>query len=259
MQTQNVLSIAGAKGGVGKTTTSINLGSTLVGRGRSVVLVELDLAMANVLDFLDLGLDPEADATLHDVLAGEATPSEAVYRAPGGVDVLPSGVSIDGYAATNRPAVVETIRGLREEYDVVLLDTGAGLSYETLLPLALADWTIVVSTPRVASVRDAQKTTELVSRVGGAVLGLVLVKDGTGTAPPPERIAAFLEVDLLGRVPHDESIPTSQDQGTPVVSLDVGAPAAEAYRRLAEAVDAKVFTGPGDSARLEPAVPAIEP
>lgn len=258
MPKQNVVSVAGAKGGVGKTTTCINLGSALACRGRSVLVVELDLAMANVVDFLDLGFDPAVEPTLHDVLAGEATPTEATYAAPGGFDLLPSGTSLDGYVGAKPGAIADAVRALRGDYDVVLLDTGAGLSYEALLPLGLADWTVVVSTPRVAAVRDAQKTTKLVTRVGGSAMGLVLTKDGTGTAPAPERIANFLELDLLGRVPRDGSVPAAQDAGAPIVTHDIATPAARAYWTVAERVEAKLSTGPRTVAESPRAVSTID-
>ena len=227
--------VAGAKGGVGKTTTSLNLATVLAAAGRTVV-VEFDLAMANAVDFLAIDCSPDVDATLHDVLADTATVAMATYEAPGGFDIVPSGTSIEGYAATNPGHIVHVVKALASSYDYVLIDVGAGLSRETLLPLAVAEETILVSTPRVASVRDAKKTIELAERVGGDVAGVVFSKSGTGSAPPPERIASFLEVELLGHVPEDPAVPASQDAGQPVVLYAPDSPAANAYTAVVQRI-----------------------
>lgn len=234
--TASVLAVAGAKGGVGKTTTCINLGSALTINGRSAVVVEADLAMANVVDFLDLPVDPKDDGTLHDVLAEEADPADAVYEAPGGLDVLPCGVTLDGYADVDPDAIEGVVDALRAEYDVVILDTGAGVSYETLLPVAVADETILTTTPRAAAVRDTMKTRDLIRRAGGSVRGVVIVKAGTGTAPSANRIADFLGIELLGAVPRDEAVADAQDGGTPLLVHDISAPAAKAYWEAARSL-----------------------
>lgn len=243
MPSASTFSIAGAKGGVGKTTTSLNLAAGLAGSEPTVV-VEFDLAMANAVDFLSIDCDPEVDATLHDVLADAATVRRATYEAPGGFDIVPSGTTIDGYAATNPDRLVPVVKALRSEYEYVVIDVGAGLSRETLLPLGVADETLLVSTPRVASVRDARKTVDLATRVGGTVAGVLFVKSGTGRAPDPDRIASFLDLELLGHVPEDPAVPASQDLGQPVVTHQPDSPAATAYMEIVRRI-ASGFGGSG--------------
>lgn len=229
-----VLAIAGAKGGIGKTTTSINLAAALTDRGRSVIVVECDLGMANLVDFLSLPYRASVDADLHAVLAGNAAPRDAIYPAPDGFDVLPSGVCLEGYVAADPTRLEQVIPQLRSGYDVVVLDLGAGLSYESVIPMNIADEVLLVSSPRVASVRDTRKTKELAEVAECTVTGIVFVKSGTGKAPPPERIADFLDVDLLGHVPEDDHVPASQDAGRPVVAEAPNSPAAAAYDDVAK-------------------------
>lgn len=229
----HIFSIAGAKGGVGKTTTSLNLAAAIKESG-DVIVIEFDLAMANAVDFLAIDCTPEVDPTLHDVLADQTTVGNATYEAPGGFDIVPSGSTLDGFANTNPDRLISVVQALQSEYDFIVIDVGAGLSRETLLPLKIADETVIISTPRVASVRDAKKTRGLVERVGGTPGGLIFVKSGTGTAPDPERIASFLEMDLLGHVPENRAVPVSQDTGRPVVINDPDNPAAKAYIDIAE-------------------------
>lgn len=234
MVTNHVYTIAGAKGGIGKTTSSINLGTLLAKAGYSTVVVEMDLAMANLVDFLDVDIDTDEDATFHDVLAGEAAVTEAMYETDADLSIVPSGTTLEGYADTDLdrlPGIVET---LRWHHDIVLLDTPAGLSKETIRPLKLADDVLLVSTPRVASIRNVSNTKELAARVEAPVRGLILTKSGTGASPGADEISEFLDVELLGHVPEDDAVPHSQDSGTPVVRNAPSSSAAIAYERISE-------------------------
>ena len=228
-----VLAVGGAKGGIGKTTSSINLAASLAARGRCAIVVECDLAMANLVDFLSLPYRADEDPDLHDVLAGRAATRDAIYTTPDGFDVLPSGLGLEGYAAADPNRLEQVVPQLRTGYDDVVLDVGAGLSYESVIPMKLADEVLLVSSPRVASVRDIRKTKELAEIAESTVAGIVFVKSGTGKAPPTDRIAEFLDVDLLGHVPADDHVPTSQDSGRPVVTHAPESRAATAYVDIA--------------------------
>lgn len=254
MNIDQVYAVAGAKGGVGKTTTSINVGATLAEMGYDVVVVELDLAMANLVDFLDI--DVEESTTFHDVLAGADDVEDAIYEAGDGLAVVPSGTDLAGYSETDLDRLPATVETLRWPYDVVILDTPAGLSEEVIRPLLVADEVILVSTPRVSSVRNANNTIQLADRVDTDVEGLVLTKSGTGKSPGAHRIAEFLEVELLGHVPEDDAVPHSQDRGKPVVVDTPRSGAAVAYRKIArKLVDADPTTVPEPETTTGPPAP----
>lgn len=236
--TSMVFTVASGKGGVGKTTSSINLGAALTNRDRSTIVVEADMSMANVVDFLRLDIDfTEGDPNLHTVLAGEDRIRSAIYESPGGMDVIPSGVDLESYADADPSALERVIEWLRPRYEAIILDTRGGVGKDTLIPLGLADRVLVVSSPRVASVRDTKKTVELTHRVNGNVTGVIFTRSGTGSAPPAAEIADFIGVELLGHVPEDETIPQSQDAGMPIVNYRPESPAAEAYDSIAATVD----------------------
>jgi len=231
MSTQEtVYAIASGKGGVGKTTTTVNLGTALAGAGNRVVIVDVDLGMANLAGFVSL----DAEGTsLHDVLGGAATVEQATYELANGIWAIPSGVELSGYADVATEELASVVADLRERFDYVLLDVGAGVSHETVLPLGLADSTLLVSTTEPAAVQDAKKTVDLVGRAGGAVGGVVVTRTRPDGPVSPEDVAEQVGSELLVAVPEDPKVRESVHAGTPLVVHEPKSPAARAYRYLA--------------------------
>ena len=230
MSHETVYAIASGKGGVGKTTATVNLGTALAQAGERVAIVDVDLGMANLAGFVSLTPD---STTLHDVLAGAASVEDATYQLPGNIVAIPSGADLEDYAKTSPERLREVVETLRGEFDTVLLDVGAGVSHETVLPLGLADAVVLVSTPEPAAVYDTQKTIELSDRAGGRVEGLILncVRDGEDVSY--EEIADQLGTELLATIPEDPTVRESVFAGTPLVVHDPHCPASKAYRQLA--------------------------
>ncbi|NGM68167.1 P-loop NTPase [Natronolimnobius sp. AArcel1] len=230
MSQETVYAIASGKGGVGKTTTTVNIGTALAQAGKRVAVVDVDLGMANLAGFVSLTPD---STTLHDVLAGDASIEDATYRLADNIVAVPSGTGLDEYAEASPEGLGDVINDLRTAYDYVLLDVGAGISHETVLPLGLADAVLVVSTPEPAAVQDSKKTIELTARANGSVAGLVVTRTHPGSDISYEEIAARLEIPLLGTVPEDSAARESVYAGTPLVVYNAEGPAAIAYRTLA--------------------------
>jgi septum site-determining protein MinD len=231
MSTQEtVYAIASGKGGVGKTTTTVNLGTALAGVGNRVVIVDVDLGMANLAGFVSLNA---GETSLHDVLGGSATVDQATYELANGIWAIPSGVDLDGYADVATEGLTSVIADLRERFDYVLLDVGAGVSHETVLPLGLADATLLVSTTEPASIQDARKTVDLVGRAGGHVGGVVVTRTRSTDPVSPDAVAEKTGEDLLVGVPEDPKVRESVHAGTPLVVHAPKSPASKAYRYLA--------------------------
>ncbi|NHN41811.1 P-loop NTPase [Halorubellus sp. JP-L1] len=230
MSQETVYAIASGKGGVGKTTTTVNLGTALAGVGNRVVIVDVDLGMANLAGFVSL----DADGTsLHDVLGGTATVEQATYELANGIWAIPSGVELSGYADVATEELTSVVADLRERFDYVLLDVGAGVSHETVLPLGLADATLLVSTTEPAAVQDAKKTVDLVGRAGGSVGGVVVTRTRPEDPVSPEDVTEQIGSELLVAVPEDPKVRESVHAGTPLVVHEPKSPAARAYRYLA--------------------------
>ncbi|USZ70475.1 cell division ATPase MinD [Natronosalvus halobius] len=230
MSQETVYAIASGKGGVGKTTTTVNLGTALAQAGKRVAIVDVDLGMANLAGFVSL--TPES-TTLHDVLASDASIEDATYNLAENIVAIPSGTGLDDYAETSPKGLREVVETLRDQFEYVLLDVGAGVSHETVLPLGLADAVFLVSTPEPASVHDVKKTIELTERAGGSTAGLIVTRTRPAGDVSYEEIADRLDVALLGTIPDDPLVRESVYAGTPLVVHDPESPAAVAYCRLA--------------------------
>jgi septum site-determining protein MinD len=230
MSEQHVFAVASGKGGVGKTTTAVNVATAIAGGGFRVAVIDADLGMANMSGLLSL--DP-GDATLHDVLAGEADVSAATYEVARGIFAIPSGDELDTYAKTDARGLEDVLEDLAGRFDYVFLDVGAGISHETVLPLGIADGVILVATPEPAAVNDVAKTRDLVERADGEVVGLVMTRTRSTDAMDPEDVADDLGVDLLGTVPEDAAVRGSLYAGVPLVVQNPESKASIGYRQIA--------------------------
>ena len=152
-----VLAVTSGKGGVGKTFVSANLAAALAKLGHRVLVLDADLGLAN----LDVVLNLYPKITLHDVFTGKAKLEEAIIRAPGGFSVLLAGSGMVEYSRLTpevRDDFLRIMNGLTPHYDMVLLDTGAGISDVVLFAVSLASEVLVVATPEPTSLTDAYAT-----------------------------------------------------------------------------------------------------
>lgn len=233
MSEDTVYAVASGKGGVGKTTATVNVGTAIAGMDNEVAVVDVDLGMANLARFVDL--EP-ADATLHDVLAGTATIDDAAYEIAAGIVVIPSGDELSSYADVDASKLRTVVATLRAEFDYVILDVGAGISHETVLPLGLADGVITVATPDPAAIANVEKTIDLVDRTDGRTAGLVVNRVRSDDEQSPQLIADELDVRLLGAVPEDDAVRKSLFAGVPLVVQFPESPASSAYWQVAAAL-----------------------
>lgn len=157
-----VIAVTSGKGGVGKTFVSANLAAALAKRGQRVLVMDADLGLAN----LDVVLNLYPKTTLHDVFTGKAKLEEAIIRAPGGFSVLLAGSGMVEYSRLTtevRDDFLQIMSGLVPHYDVVILDTGAGISDVVLFAVSLASEVLVVATPEPTSLTDAYATIKVLA------------------------------------------------------------------------------------------------
>ncbi len=157
-----VLAVTSGKGGVGKTFVSANLACALAKRGLRVLVLDADLGLAN----LDVVLNLYPKVTLHDVFMGKAKLEDAIVKAPGGFSVILAGSGMVEYSRltpTVRDDFLRIVDGLVPHYDVILLDTGAGISDVVLFAVSLASEVLVVATPEPTSLADAYATIKVLA------------------------------------------------------------------------------------------------
>lgn len=231
-----VIVITSGKGGVGKTTTVANLGCGLALRGRRVVMIDADIGLRN-LDVV-LGLENRIVFDLVDVVEKKCRLRQAMIRDKRfeGLYLLPAAQTREKDAVA--PEQMRAIcRELREEFDYVLVDCPAGIEQGFKNAVAGADEAIIVTTPEVSSVRDADR-----------IVGLLQARDLTdpwlvinrirpemirkGDMMDIDDVNDILALDLLGIIPDDESVITSTNRGEPVVA-ERGSRAGEAFRNIA--------------------------
>ncbi len=240
----SVFAVASGKGGVGKTTTVVNLGAALAKAGFEVAIADVDLGMANLGAFVGL-MEPRA--TIHDVLAGEA-PLEAASYTADGLTVVPGSTDLDSFASAETERLAAIVDTLRAEKDFVFLDVGAGLNHDIAMSIGVADAVILVTTSDLSSLTDTSKTGQLVERLDRPVLGAVFTRTGEGSFDDVEGIATALGTTeaITVSVPYDDRVQLSIRKGMPLVMLDPESEAARAYRRLgADLVDTLGIEPPG--------------
>jgi flagellar biosynthesis protein FlhG len=242
-----IYAVTSGKGGVGKTFVSANLAAALARRGLSVLVLDADLGLAN----LDVVLNLQPKVTLHDVFTGQATLEQAVLQAPGGFSVLLAGSGLVEYSRLT-PEVRERLVGLLEEvrprFDIVLLDTGAGISEVVLYTVSLADEVLIVATPEPTSMTDAYATIKvLATQQGRREMRLVVNQvarggDGRGVATQLQQVVDRfvspavgepVRIGLLGDVPHDVAVRDAVKKRQLVVDIAPGSAAAQAIVVLA--------------------------
>jgi len=226
-----VFTLASGKGGTGKTTVTVNLGTSLAQFGKRALIMDADIGMANL--GLLIGLE-NVPVTLHEVLADKATITEAVYEGPGGVRVVPSGISLQGFQQANPEKLRDVLKDLVDQCDFLLIDAPAGISRDGVIPLSVADEVILVVNPELSSVVDAMKTKILTEVVGGHVLGAIInraVMDNPDFVS--QKMEKILGVRVIGTIPEDPNVRLAASYKTPIVIRYPASAASIAIKRIA--------------------------
>lgn len=238
--TARVIVVTSGKGGVGKTTTTANLAVALASLGNKVIAIDGDVGLRN-LDVV-MGLENRIVYTLIDALDGVCRLNQTFIRDKRVEDLymIPTAQSKtkDAVTAEQMAAVCDE---LRREFDYVLIDSPAGIEAGFRNSAAGADEAIVVTTPEVSAVRDADRIIGLLESMNKSPIRLVvnrikphMVRDGDMLSV--QDVLDILSIDLIGIVPDDESVVTSSNRGEPL-TLGGTSPAGRAFANIAERVN----------------------
>lgn len=234
-----VIVITSGKGGVGKTTTTANIGTALAMAGKKVVLVDADIGLRN-LDLV-MGLENRVVYDIVNVIEGTCRVKQALIKDKrhDSLYMLPAAQTRDKDAVTAEQ-MKDLCEKLKEEFDYVLLDCPAGIEQGFKNAVAGADKAIVVTTPEVSAVRDADRIIGLLeaNEINEPKLLVNRVRMNmvkTGDMMSVEDIVELLAISLIGVVPDDTSIITTSNRGEPAAMSEKSIPG-KAYRNIAQRI-----------------------
>lgn len=234
-----VIVITSGKGGVGKTTTTANLGSSLAEAGKKVVLVDTDIGLRN-LDVV-MGLENRIVYDIVDVIEEKCKLRQALIKDKRFEELflLPAAQTRDK-TAINEDQMRDLTKKLKEEFDYILIDCPAGIEQGFKNAIAGADRAIVVTTAEISAIRDADRIIGLLesSEIKNPELIVNRLRPSMvkkGEMMEVEDIVDLLSVDLVGVVPDDEYIITQTNKGEPVIK-NKKAPSGKSYIEIARRI-----------------------
>ncbi|HLK57612.1 MAG TPA: MinD/ParA family protein [Chthonomonadaceae bacterium] len=236
-----VVAVTSGKGGVGKTNFSTNLSLTLAKAGQRVIVLDADLGLANL--HVIMGVNPPYN--LEHVMYGHRRLCDILHTGPGGVKIIAGGSGITELANLDEPTRLAFVSGMRELdalADVILIDTGAGLSRNVLAFLCAVEEIIVVTTPEPTAITDAYATIKVVSMENPSAR-LSLVVNMAHSEAEAQAVAdrlmliseRFLNVKLefLGFIPQDPTVSRAVRNQSPFVLSQPTCLAAQGVQRIA--------------------------
>jgi flagellar biosynthesis protein FlhG len=249
MPTTRVLSITSGKGGVGKTAVVSNVAVSLAKQGKKVLIIDADLGLANV-DVV-LGLSPAYN--LNHFFNGERTLEEVMVEGPYGLKILPAGSGVQQYTRLDgqlKMRLIDSLDALEEHFDVVLIDTEAGISDNVTYFNVAAQDILVVTTPEPTAITDAYALMKLLStqyhqkRFLLAVNSVRSADEGLDVFEKLTMVSGrYLDIflDYLGCIPYDKKMHESVRQQQVMVDLFPDHKVAKSFNNLAETlIDAPI-------------------
>ncbi|MEK6873823.1 MAG: cell division ATPase MinD [Nanoarchaeota archaeon] len=240
--------ITSGKGGVGKTTSAVNLATAMNSMNEDVTLVDLNLTTPNV--GLHLGA-PVVPITLNHVLNGKAELVDAIYEHESGTKIIPSSLSVRELKKLNPKSLNSISKGIRKISDIVIFDGAAGLGQEATSAISLADDVVIITNPEMPSVTDALKTAKISEEMGKNVLGVIITRvKGKKSEMSLESINEMLELPILGVVPEDDNIQEALSRRNAITITHPRSKASKAYNQIAAKILGKKVEEKGFWSRL---------
>jgi len=240
-----VIAVTSGKGGVGKTTVSVNLATALSLSGKQVMLLDANLGLANV----DVMLDLQPQFNLSHVLSGERTLAEILVDAPGGFKVVPAASGVKKMlelSAREYGGLVQAFSELTMPLDVLLIDTAAGLSDGVITFTRAAQEVIVVVCDEPASISDAYALIKVMSQDYGHERFRILANMARSIREGYElfgKIARMTDkqltvnLDFLGSIPHDDLLRQAVQKQRAVVEIYPASRATQAFKKTAQQIE----------------------
>ncbi|HLC78734.1 MAG TPA: cell division ATPase MinD [Candidatus Nanoarchaeia archaeon] len=228
---QKVIVITSGKGGVGKTTTAINLGAAINHFGGDVLIIDGNMSTPNIGIHLN---SPDVPVDLNQVLLGEAEAVEAVYQHYSGIKIVPSSLSITELKKIRPERLKDFKKDFKKISNYILVDSSAGLGKEATTVMEMADELIIVTNPEIAAITDALKTIKIAERMKKPVMGVIVTRVKKDQIEmQPETVREMLEVPILGMIPEHIAVRKSLNMRDAVVHTHPKSPPSRAYKEIA--------------------------
>jgi flagellar biosynthesis protein FlhG len=237
-----VISITSGKGGVGKTSIVANMAIMLSAMGKKVLVFDADLGLANI----DVMLGLSSKYNINHLLQGDCKIQDIIIEGPAGIKILPAASGIQELSLLSyeqQLTIVNELDNFQDDFDYMLIDTGAGISENVLYFNAAAQRIIVVVTPEPTSLTDAYSLIKVMRTKFNIKRFEIIINDVLSTYEGKEvikklifacdRFFGDIALDMLGSIPHDSKITESIREQIAFVEIN---PGSEASRRLASIV-----------------------
>src|SRR3990172_612685 len=226
-----LITITSGKGGVGKTTTAINIGAALNSFGKDVVVLDANLTTPNI--GLHLGA-PFVPVSLNHVLSGKANVIDAVYEHESGTKIVPSSLSVKELQSINPRRLKEVGKRLKKIADYVIYDPAAGLGDEAIAAIDSSDELVIVTNPEIPAVTDALKASKVIGQMGKKIRGVIVTRVRNSKHEMPiENIKEMLELPILVIIPEDENMQEALVMKDAIIHTHPRSKAAKAYKKIA--------------------------
>jgi len=224
-----IIGIVSGKGGVGKTTTTINLSAALMSFKKNVIAIDADIKMSGIGLQLGMYYFP---LSLNDVLRGQGELFEALYIHSSGLKIIPASLNVDDVKTSNLQQILEDSF---LENNIVLVDSPPGFEKSSFAVLKACPELLIVTTPEVPAITDALKIISITEKMSATPIGIIvnMYKEKESNQINLKEIQTICGLPVVGVIPYDDNIKRSIFKGMPAVCLNPNAPSSISFKKIA--------------------------
>lgn len=231
------IAILSGKGGVGKTTSAINIGLAMTKLGVETIVMDGNLSSPNLSVHLGNTYFP---VTIHDVIQGTHDIDRAIYNHHSDLKIIPADVAVEAMKHVDFEKLQDKLHDLHMLTKYVIIDGSPGLAREADQILNMSDEVLIVTNPDPVSLMDAKRLIQFARKKGKTIVGVILTKYRRFKDKLKiDEVEEFLDMPVLAAIPHDKRFEESLHKKTPFIHLFPRRKASKAYKRIAEIITSR--------------------